>query len=270
MVKAASPKGEYEAGSYWSQRLGNDFSLVGVGYKALGSNFNKWQYKACLRNLERASKRFGFDLGSESILECGFGTGFFLDFYHRLGNRDFAGLDLTEVAVKNLKQRYPGAMFRQADLGAGPIDLGRKFDVATAFAVLLHITDDEHFRQALANVCEHSAKWVLLTEELPQTTFRAPGKSHYVLRSRGEIEAELNRHGFEVVGTEPVFVFLAGPTPRFKSWFYFWNAALYALTRTEFTGNLFGGLFYGVDGALISAFGCHPSVDLLVARRRTG
>jgi SAM-dependent methyltransferase len=269
MVKAASPKGEYEAGSYWSERLATDFSLVGVGYKALGRNFNKWQYKAYLRNLERASRRFGLKLGSDSIFECGFGTGFFLDYYHRLGNRDFAGVDLTDVAVKSLAQRYPQAMFRQADLGAGPLDLGRKFDIATAFAVLLHITDDERFRQAMANLCNHSAKWVLLTEALPERTFRAPGKSHYVLRSRGEIAAELNRHGFEVVGTEPVFVFLAGPTPRFRAWFYVWNGVLYTLTRTEVTGNLFGALFYAVDGALISALGCNPSVDLLVARRKT-
>jgi len=268
MVKAASPKGEYEAGSYWSERLSQDFSLVGVGYKALGRNFNQWQYKAYLRNLERAQKRFGFNLGSDSILECGFGTGFFLDHYHRLGNRAFAGVDLTEVAVKNLSQRYPQASFSQADLGAGPLDLGRKFDIATAFAVLLHITDDGKFRQAMANVCSHSNRWVLLTEVLPGKTFRAPGKSHYVLRSRGEIEAELNRNGFEVVGTEPVFVFLAGPTPKFKAWFYLWNAALYALTRTEFTGHIFGGLFYAADGALISAFGCNPSVDLLVARKK--
>jgi 2-polyprenyl-3-methyl-5-hydroxy-6-metoxy-1,4-benzoquinol methylase len=269
MVKPASPKGEYEAGSYWSERLAADFSLVGVGYKALGHNFNQWQYKAYLRNLERAQKRFGLNLGSESILECGFGTGFFLDYYHRLGNRDFAGVDLTEVAVKNVAARYPGATFRQADLGAGPFDLGRTFDIATAFAVLLHITDDARFRQAMANLCAHSKKWVLLTEALPERTFRAPGKAHYVLRSRGEIVAELNRNGFDVVGTEPVFVFLAGPTPRFKAWFYLWNGALYALTRTEFTGQWSGALFYALDGALISAFGCNPSVDLLVARRRS-
>ena len=67
---------------------------MGVGYKALGRNFNKWQYKSYLRNLERAQKRYGFKLGSDSILECGFGTGFFLDYYDRL-HRGFAGVDLT-------------------------------------------------------------------------------------------------------------------------------------------------------------------------------
>jgi len=267
MSSIASPGSEYEAQSYWSQRLGNDFSLVGVGYKALGARFNGWQYRAYVRNLERAERRFGFDLATDSILECGFGTGFFLDYYYRRGNRDFTGIDLTEVAVHELRGRYPDARFEQADLGAGPIDLGRKFDVATAFAVLLHITDDDHFERAVANVCRHSSQWVLITEVAPKNRFAAPGKSHYVLRSRDQLESELRKHGLEVVGIEPVFALLASPTPVFKPWFYFWNAALYAMCRTEFTGHLTGATLYGLDGLLTGPLRLNPSVDLLVARR---
>jgi SAM-dependent methyltransferase len=265
--KIASPEGGYEARSYWSGRLTEDFSLVGVGYRVLGQRFNRWQYKAYLRNLEWAQKRFGFDLGSAALLECGFGTGFFLDYYHRLGNRNFSGVDLTEISVARLKEKYPHADLRCADLGAGPIDFGRRFDIVTAFAVLLHITDDTHFRQAVANVCRHSGDFVLISDIFPERRFSARGKSHYVLRSRAEYAEELARNGFEVVGTVPIFVLLSTPGPAHRWWFYLWSAVLYVLCRTEFTGHLFGALLYWLDGLLIRAFGAGPSTRLLVARR---
>lgn len=269
MSKIASPEGGYEARSYWSKRLAADFSLVGVGYKALGARFNRWQYKAYLRNLERAQKRFGFDLGSATLLECGFGTGFFLDYYASKGNRSFAGVDLTEISVERLRQKYPDADLRCADLGAGPLDFGRRFQIVTAFAVLLHITDDDHFRQAVANLCAHSDEYVLISDIFPTDRFSARGKTHYVLRSRAEYTEELARHGFEVVGTEPIFVLLSTPGPAHRWWFYLWSAALYLFCLTEFTGHLFGGLLYGIDGLLIRLFGTSPSTRLLVARRKS-
>jgi 2-polyprenyl-3-methyl-5-hydroxy-6-metoxy-1,4-benzoquinol methylase len=264
----ASPHGEYDARRYWTERLESDFSLVGVGYKALGERFNRWQYRAYLRNLERAERRFGFDLGQDSILECGFGTGYFVDYYHGRGNRDFAGVDLTEICVQQLQARYPDADFRRVDLGAGTLDLGRKFDVATAFAVLLHITDDACFRQAVGNICRHSADWVLISDIFPRHRFAAPGRSHYVLRSRGEYERALAEQGFEIVGTEPIFVLLSAPSPTPRWWFYAWNGVLYLGCRSEFTGHLLGGLLYAVDGLLMRLFGWQPSARLLVARRR--
>jgi len=264
----ASPRGEYQAKSYWSQRLTADFSLVGVGYRAFGERFNRWQYKAYLRNLESAQRRFGFDLSQTAILECGFGTGYFLDYYRRLGNTGFAGVDLTQIAVDRMRERYPDADLRQADLGADAIDFGRRFDVVTAFAVLLHITDDDHFRQALANVCRHAGDRVLITDVFPKTRFTARGKSHYVLRSYAEYEAELDRHGFDIVGTEPIFVLLSTPGPAHRWWFYAWSAVLYGLCLTEVTGHLFGGLIYWLDGLLIRWFGFSSSQRLLVARRR--
>lgn len=269
MSKSASPEGGYEAGSYWSKRLAADFNLVGVGYRALGQRFNRWQYRAYLRNLERAQKRFGFDLGAASLLECGFGTGFFLDYYHRKGNRDFAGVDLTKISVQRVKEKYPEADLRCADLGAGPVDFGRRFEVVTAFAVLLHITDDEHFRTAVANICAHADEFVLISDVFPKERFAARGKSHYVLRAHAEYAGQLALHGFEILGTEPIFVLLSTPGPAHRWWFYLWSAVLYVFCLSEFTGHLFGALLYWLDGLLIRLFGAGSSTRLSVARRRS-
>jgi len=269
MGKIAAPKGTYEAKRYWQERLASDFTLAGVGCMAYGEAYNRWLYRAFLRNLEWAERRFGFDLSASSILECGFGTGFFLDYYHRRGNRNFAGVDLTEVSVANVHKRYPQADLRQADLGAGPLDMGKRFDIATAFAVLLHITDDDNFRQAMANLCNHAEQFVLISDVFPNRRYAAPGKSHFVLRSRAEYEAELAKHGFEILGTEPIFALLHYPKPSPGWFFYLWNRVLYTLCLTGLTARAFGGFFYWLDGILLGGLHFRGSMRLLVARRKS-
>lgn len=266
MGKAAAPGGKYQAEDYWSERLTADFSLAGVGYRAFGEKFNRWQYCAYLRNLEQVERRFGLDFSKQSILECGLGTGFFIDYYHRRGNRSFAGVDLTQISVDRIRERYPGTDFRQADLGACPLDMGRTSDVATAFAVLLHITDENRFRQALANLCRNSGQYVLISDVFPTRRYEPAGKAHYVLRSHDEYRTALAEHGFEVLGTVPIFALLSSPAPWPRWWFHLWNAVLYIFSRTELTGNILGAVCYALDGFLIP-LGLGHSNKLLVARR---
>lgn len=268
MGKAAAPEGRYEAKDYWSERLKQDFSLAGVGYRAFGEKFNRWQYRAYLRNLQQVERRFGLDFSKQSILECGLGTGFFLDYYHRRGNRSFAGVDLTQISVDRIRARYPGMDFRQADLGAGPLDMGRTFDVVTAFAVLLHITDEQRFQQALANLGRNSRQYVLISDVFPVRRYEPNGKAHYVLRSHEEYRQALATQGFEVAGMVPIFALLSSPSPWPKWWFNAWNAVLYALSRTEFTGNMLGAICYSLDGFMIP-LGLGHSNKLLVAKRIT-
>jgi SAM-dependent methyltransferase len=269
MTQTSSPGGEYEAKSYWSQRLSDDFSLVGVGYKKFGAAFNKWQYRGYIRNLEWAEKRFGFDLHKDRILECGFGTGFFLDYYKRRGNNTFSGIDLTEISVQQISQRYPDHSFHQADLGGDALDLGLTFDIVTAFAVLLHITDDTKFEQAVDNLCRNSHNLILISDLFPKNRFDKGAKSHNVIRSYDEYVRQLERGGFEVAGMVPVFAFLSAPRPTNKLWFFLWSGILRVLTLTEITGYLAGALFYGLDGLLIRGLGLDISLRLLVARKRS-
>ena len=269
MTQGGSPDGGYEAKSYWSQRLSADFSLVGVGYRKFGAAFNRWQYKGYLRNLRWAEQRFGFDLGVDRILECGFGTGFFLDYYHRRGNKTFSGIDLTAISVENISQRYPSQDFRQADLGGNALELGTTFDIVTAFAVLLHITDDPMVEQAVANLCHHSHNFVLITDFFPGQRFERGASSHNVVRSYDEYARQLDKNGFEVAGMVPVFAFLSAPRPTNKFWFFLWSGILRLLTLTEFTGGLAGALFYASDGLLIQGLGFDISLRLLVARKKS-
>src|SRR5688500_18643814 len=79
-------------------------------------------------------------VGAE-ILDVGSGTGFYVDRWLRLGAR-VTGLDLTEVAVRELGRSFPQARFVQGDIGAElePLTLTpASFDAVSAFDVLFHI-----------------------------------------------------------------------------------------------------------------------------------
>lgn len=268
MTHSAPTGRDYEAQSYWRERLERDFSLVGVGYRSFGAAFNRWQYRGYLRNLEWAQERFGFSFGRDSILECGLGTGFFLEYYEHLGNANFSGVDLTGISVDNARKRFPAMHFLQADLSLAGLDLGTQRDIVTAFAVLLHITDDAAFGRAVQNLCRHSRTWLLISDLFPRRRLESGTKAHNVVRSYGEYEAALAAGGFEIVGTVPVFAFLSPPRPDVKWWFYVWSGVLRVLTVTEATGYLAGACFYWLDGILIRWFKLDLSIRLLVARRK--
>src|SRR5262245_1706679 len=75
------------------------------------------------------------------VLDVGAGTGFYVDRW-LARKASVTGVDLTEVSVRNLRERFPAARFIQADIGAplGPplADEIGTFDVVSAFDVLFH------------------------------------------------------------------------------------------------------------------------------------
>src|SRR4051794_2872791 len=110
------------------------------------------------RALEHATQRLlhdhGLDHAAGRVLDVGSGSGIWIEFWRRLGAREIVGLDLTEVAVDALRGWYPDARFEQADAGGDALPVDGPFDIVSAMSVLLHITDDQRFRRAFANLAD--------------------------------------------------------------------------------------------------------------------
>ena len=143
---------------YWETRLGEHFTLDGVGYLGLGKSFNAWMYRVRRVIVMRRLRSLLKELATRDVLDVGSGTGFYIDLWRRLGVRSVTGSDITEKAVEELSARYPSNRFMRLDIGAeeNPLAEGG-FDVATAFDVLFHIVDDEHYRRAFRNIA-HALK----------------------------------------------------------------------------------------------------------------
>ena len=121
----ATDKPVYDNDQYWNQRLQREFSLAGVGHTGVGLAFNGWAYRVRRSVLRRALREQGIKIAGARILELGFGTGYYLDLWKKLGAGHITGFDITDIAVQAARERFSGAAWRfeKADIGA-PLPLG--------------------------------------------------------------------------------------------------------------------------------------------------
>jgi SAM-dependent methyltransferase len=144
----------YEPSDHWS-RLHERGDLSSVGQSALPADLNSWLYRALERRVRWFVRRHRALDGVASVFDVGAGTGYWVRVWHALGAPRVDGCDLVPAAVERLEAEFGarGDRFVASDIGdrgaglpAGP------YGLVSVINVLLHITQDEAFGRALANV----------------------------------------------------------------------------------------------------------------------
>lgn len=197
---------QYQPSEYWQERLSKDFSLGGVGMLGLGPVFNGWLYKLRRLAVNRAVRVMRIGVEGRSVLDVGCGTGFWLQFWQRKGATEIWGIDIAQVSIDNLRQQYPGMTLCHDDIARPGLELGKKFDLISAFDVLYHITNDETWALALSNIARHlkPGGWLLLTDLfLHEGEYRI---YHQLSRPLSEYEYHLSRLGMRILARLPIFV----------------------------------------------------------------
>lgn len=208
------------------------------------------------------------------VLDVGAGTGFYVDRWLRR-NASVTGVDLTEVSVRNLRERFPTARFIQADIGAplGPPLVGElgTFDTVSAFDVLFHIVADDQFATALGNVARllrPGGLFLWSDNYIHQPTIRI---EHQVSRSLAEVTAALDRAGFDIERRVPMFVLMNYPADtrsRLARWG--WTALVAPAIASDRLGGLLGAALFPLERRLVRSVRESPSTELMVCRRRSG
>lgn len=275
------PDPPFDNKRYWETRLREHYSLAGVGYVRLGRRYNEWMYRVRGEVFDRVVQAIGnrqqaTGWRGAKVLDVGAGTGFYVDRWMRLG-AEVTGLDLTEVAVRELSRCFPAANFVQADIGAplGGRPLGERllppgsFDAVSAFDVLFHIVDDAAYARAFQNIAAllRPGGWFLWSDNfLRHPTERV---AHQVSRSLGESTAAVEASGFEVVERVPMFVLMNYPadtTSRLARWG--WTAMVAPAALAEPIGWAVGALLYPLERALVKRLKESPSTELMICRKR--
>jgi 2-polyprenyl-3-methyl-5-hydroxy-6-metoxy-1,4-benzoquinol methylase len=265
------PSSGFDARKYWEQRLADDYSLTGVGFRRLGPSFNRWAYRVRGARFDAAVHRLDLELPDFKAVDVGSGTGFYVDRWLRLGAR-VTGLDLTDTAIDNLRMAYPEADFLRADIAdravVGQVGAGTA-DVVSAMDVLFHIVDDEAFMAAVTNIRDllRPGGYLLYSDIfLHGPTQRV---AHRVTRPLTQIERRMDDAGLEIVERKPFFFLMNDPLDaRSRVLRAAWYGAAALVSSSDRVGQFVGRRVYPLELRLTERRAESPTTELMVCRRR--
>lgn len=263
-------KMENEPGKYWEKRLAENWGLQGVGYIGLGKYYNRWLYRVQKRVFLRLAGQLAAEFSKASVLDIGSGTGFYVGLWKKLGVRSLTATDITQTAVQRLQQKFPDVQCRILDIGA-PLPAkfaGQSFDLVSAFAVLYHITDDNHYRMAIANIYQLLKPGGTLI--FSENFVHGPASRHpyQVNRSLDEITRLLQATGFRIRKRAPIFVLMNYPVDsRSRLLKLFWRGLSGSIRKIPPLGFFWGMLLYPLDLFLSLFIKEGSSTELMICEK---
>jgi SAM-dependent methyltransferase len=260
--------GQPEALEWWEARHREHSGFDAVGYAGAGEAYNAWLYRL-RRRLFRRHVAPLVEPGW-SVLDVASGTGFHLELWGEAGAGAVIGSDVSETAVRRLRQRFPEHPIERFDISgpAGRLPTGG-FDAVSAFDVLFHLIDDAAYDRALSNLARlvRPGGTLVVSEN-----FRREGPRRFaavqVNREEGEILGAFEDAGFELLERHPMFVLMNAPacggSPLLHAW---WQRVHRLLTRRPRSGRLLGPALYPLELVSLAAVRRAPSTELAVFRR---
>jgi SAM-dependent methyltransferase len=257
---------------YWESRLEENFGLHGTGYISLGKEYNNFLYKVRRNVFLRKMKSVHIDFTSSDVLDIGCGTGFYVDLWNKISVRTVTGIDITNIAVRSLKSKYPGQEFYQADI-SNQQDIEhlntKKYDIVSAFDVLFHIVDDNRYENAIKNI--HSILKPKGIFVFSDNFVHGPAirSTYQVSRSLSHIEKTLVENGFEIIQRRPMFVLMNTPVDTAnRGSKRIWKALSLLLQRYGDTaGSTVGCFLYPIELILVSLLKESASTEIMICRK---
>src|SRR3990167_9369142 len=108
---------DYKAEEYWEGRLKANFSLSATGHSGFSLRYNRYMYKLKAKKLAQALLRYNINVKGSRVLDIGAGMGFFVEYYLNKGVSAVTGVDITDVSIKQLSQKFPEQHFYSFDIG---------------------------------------------------------------------------------------------------------------------------------------------------------
>jgi SAM-dependent methyltransferase len=259
----------FDVQKYWEDRLQKSFGLHGVGFVGMGRYYNNWLYKIRRRVFINYIKKNGGNFSKSIALDIGCGSGFYIERWKELGVNSIVGIDITKVAVDEMRVQHPECKFFKMDIGKDVKPISEmKFDFISAFDVLFHIVDDTEFENSIHNIyslLKPGGLFLWSDNFLHGQTQRS---SHQVCRSLANIETVLNRAHFQIIQRRPMFYLMNGPIDRPNIGHkILWKHLKSAVKKSEIAGACFGGLLYPIELLLITFAKESPTTEIMICKR---
>jgi SAM-dependent methyltransferase len=261
---------EFNPKNYWEDRLIKSFNLRGVGFIGLGYNYNKWLYKVREHVFLSKLKSTRFNFNNASVLDVGCGNGFYIEKWKKVGVNKIVGIDITNVSVNKLNQKFTGDKFFQIDIGSNCIGIlnNYKFDAISAFDVLFHIADDKRYVKAINNIfslLKPNGFFLWSDNFLHKKIFRT---THHVSRSLEYIEMVLDSAGFKIVERRPMFYFMNAPIDTSNRFYHLlWKIITKMVSESEYHGWIVGSFLYPLELICVDLAKEGPSTEIMICKK---
>lgn len=259
----------FDAKRYWETRLERDYSLGGVGRLNWGRYYNEWQYRISRSVFKRALRTASHDFAGATVLDVGSGTGFYIGCWKELGVGSIAGIDLTALAVENLREKFPESTFHELDIGDKSAALpGGPYDFVSAMGIMFHIVDDERYATALKNICASlKPGGILVFSDL--FLHGEPRRADYIVhRTRAAIEKMVGDAGLERLMRRPMYVLMNEPVDSSNRLLKaYWGILQRIVNRVQWSGFAFGAALYPLELLLVSLLEESPATEIMVCRK---
>lgn len=268
----------YDPDAFWRTLHERD-DLSAVGQSALPVALNAWLYRALAGNVRRFIRRHRLDQPPPPrAFDVGSGTGFWVEFWHARGVWQVDGCDLVPAAVERLSARFGprGDRFTVADIVDGIGLPAARYPLVSVMNVVLHVTADDAFDRALANVARLVAPGghLLLVEPIlrdPSYARPATADQHSRARPLAAYRDPLVAAGLELVDLAPAVALANNPIEagsragyaRYARW---WRWVAVQAKRGPRRAAAVGALVAAAD-RLAMATGVAPSSKIALFRR---
>ncbi len=205
-------KNDFNYKEYWNSRLNNKFDIEGVGYIGLGTIYNKFLYEARFELLDYIIKKLFVDINNINVLELGPGIGMFTEYFYKNDINNYIGIDISEKSKQELSEKYKKFNFVLGDISEELYYPNYKVDLIFAADVLLHLTDEERYKN-LMKILSNSLKdngFIIIFD--PITTINSKSQSpHLVIRDIKYIKEVLYENNLELIEMMPSTFFMNYP-----------------------------------------------------------
>ncbi len=263
---------KFNPDDFWEKRLTKVSGLEGVGYAKLGKPFNIWGYKVRKQAFLNIISQLNTSFENKEVLDVGSGTGFYIAIWHELKAKKITGLDITDVAVENLKKNFPGDNFLQLDIGVEPgtkmAELGNK-DLISCMDVLFHIVDDKRFDRAVHNIAallKQGGYFIYSDNFLNGETVRT---MHQASRSKKYLFDLFDKAGFEVVDHKPFMVLSNYPVDSTNKLLHaYWFLLENTVALIKPLGHIAGAILFPIEKFLLKRVKDSPSSEIVLLRKK--
>lgn len=259
----------FNPNEYWEARLTKRTNIEGVGYLKLGIAFNNWTYRVRKFAFKKQIHDLKLNPAEWNVIDLGSGIGFYISLWKELKAKSITGADLTEVAYKELKIKFPENNFYRIDLGENLPDYFPKgFDAVSCMDVLFHIVDDTRFEKAVSNIAsilKPGGYFFYSDIFMHDKEIRAEWQ---VVHTLDYLENLFRKNGFEIIRRRP-FMYLTNPpvdskNPILKT---SWWVMERAIKFFKPLGEIIGTLLYPLEIVLVATTKEGPSSEIMVLRK---